>query len=230
MKLPLTVRIFGRRRNILINSPYQHRVSLLTTLLAMLPPSIFFGVYYLITAEGSRQIVEASPSLEQLVRSQDRTESLLILAAVLFYGLGVYLVTLLESHRTAGFLYRVERFLQELRDGRYGGRVNPRRDDNFTFLAHALNEVSANLRRRTEEDLALLDEITTSLEALTARADSPLFRGRDGIDALRGRVEALRSLKRDQMVGEAPPAPTALPHLSDSAGAPTQDPPSALSS
>jgi hypothetical protein len=44
MSEPLTIRVFGRRRNLLVNSHYQHRVSLITTLLALLPPAIFFSI------------------------------------------------------------------------------------------------------------------------------------------------------------------------------------------
>jgi hypothetical protein len=215
MSEPLTIRIFGRRRNLLVNSPYQHRVSLITTLLALLPPAIFFSIYYLITSEGSRRIVEANPSLEQMVRGQDRTESLLILAAVLIYGLGVYLVTLLESHRTAGFLYRVNRSLTELRDGTYGGQVRPRKDDNFTYLAGSLNALSQSLKSGVEEDLAAVDEINRSLESAVASAGSASGHLRDRLLEVRSRLQAFRRLKRSHLGEDAPPLPLGMPQVGD---------------
>ncbi|MFQ5767773.1 MAG: hypothetical protein ACE5ID_07305 [Acidobacteriota bacterium] len=210
----MTSRIFGRRRNFLINSPYQHRLSIITTLLALLPPAIFFGIYELITAEGSRLIVEANPSLAPLVRGQDRTESLLILAAVLFYGLGVYLVSLLESHKTAGFVYRIDVRLKELAQGHYGGAVRPRRDDSFTHLADSINELSATLRKRTEDDLGLLAEIGTSLESLLAGL-GPSAAGAERLQALQGRIEAFANLKRRHLPHQPLPDAQLLPELID---------------
>lgn len=218
MSEPLTVRIFGRRRALLVNGAYQHRLSLFTTLLAMLPPTVFFGVYYLITSEGSRRIVEASPGLEDLVHGQDRTQNLLILAALLFYGLGVYLVSLMQSHRTAGFIWRLNQSLQELRDGRYGRVLRPRKEDSFIHVAETLNSLSRGLMARVEEDLALLKDMGTSLDERLRSAESSS--GRDSLMELRGRIEAMRALKRSCLPDETPPIPAALPDVYDT---PTPD-------
>ena len=215
MSEPLTVRIFGRRREMLVAGAYQHRLSVFTTLLAMLPPAIFFGVYYLITSEGSRRIVDASPGLEQLVRGQDRTENLLILAALLFYGLGVYLVSLMESHRTAGFLWRLDKGLQELRDGRYGAIIRPRRDDHFVHLAETANALSRNLKARIEEDLALLNDIGEYLDQQSNGLQDGGSRRDHGVE-LRGRLEAMRGLKRSCLDDETPVVPAAIPAVFDS--------------
>jgi hypothetical protein len=215
MSEPLTIRVFGRRRNLLVNSHYQHRVSLITTLLAMLPPAIFFSIYYLITSEGSRRIVEANPALEPMVRGQDRTESLLILAAVLIYGLGVYLVTLLESHRTAGFLYRVNRRMQELCDGRYGGQLCPRKDDNFTYLAGSLNKLSHALKSQTEEDLAVLDEMRQAIDSAMAGLGHGTGHSRERLLSLRGRIEAVRRLKQSNLAEEGVDLPDGVPRVTD---------------
>ncbi|MFQ5720247.1 MAG: hypothetical protein ACE5IK_11930 [Acidobacteriota bacterium] len=215
MNEPLTVRIFGRRRELLVDRSYQHRMSLFTTLLAMLPPGIFFGVYYLITSEGSRRIVEASPGLEPLIRGQDRTENLLILAALMFYGLGVYLVSLMESHRTAGFLWRLNQSVRELREGRYGRIFRPRRDDNFTHLAEMTNGLSHDLKSRVEADLALLDDVSRTLDGyLSATPDAAAPRP-ERLTELRGRVEAMRALKRSCLADDAPPVPADIPAVFD---------------
>jgi hypothetical protein len=210
----LTDKIFGRRRNFLVNSPYQHRLSILTTLLALLPPSVFFAIYYLITSEGSQRIVDASPSLENLVRGQDRTESILILSAVLFYGLGVYLVALLETHRTAGLMHRLDGRMKDLQDGHYAGQVHPRRDDNFSHLATSMNALSRTLLERTEDDLAFLDEAALSLDSLAAGMGTEI-RGSERLLALRGRVEALRRLKRSHLVPTGAAVPEVVPEVSD---------------
>jgi hypothetical protein len=203
MNQPLTIRVFGRRRNVLVDRPYQHRLSLMTSLMALLPPALFFGIYSLITAEGSRRIVEASPALENMVQIQNRTESLMILAAVLFYGVGVYLVTLLESHRTAGFIHRINGRLGELMAGQYTGRVTPRKEDHFHYLADTVNRLGTSLEQRASEDLAALDDLSQSLDAVVLGLGATA-EGRTGprLEEVRSRLEAMRRLKAGQI--EAP--------------------------
>ena len=198
--------IFGRRRRMVVHGGYQHRLSLFTALLALLPPGLFFGIYYLMTAESSRRLVEASPSLEPLIRVQDRKEALLVLAALLFYGLGVYLVALLESHRTAGLLHRVQGHLAELGEGHFTGRLHPRRDDHFIEVADSVNRLTESLKRRTEEDIALLDDLALALDEAVAGMGPVGGRPRDRLGELRGRIEALRTLKRGHL-GESTRVP-----------------------
>jgi hypothetical protein len=204
MKQTLTTRVFGRRRNILVDRPFQHRLSLMTALMALLPPALFFGIYSMITTEGSRLIIEANPALEDLVRIQNRTESLMILAAVLFYGIGVYLVTLLESHRTAGFIHRIDGRLKEVSRGNYAGSLKPRRDDHFPFLAATVNRLSEGLHERAEEDLAALDNLGENLnEVILGLGTGSESRAGQKLDEIRHRLEAMRRLKAGQMESAA---------------------------
>ncbi len=215
MKETLTTRVFGRRRNILVDRPYQHRLSLMTALMALLPPALFFGIYSLITTEGSRRIIEANPALENMVRIQNRTESLMILAAVLFYGIGVYLVTLLESHRTAGFIHRIDGRLKELSLGKYAGSLTPRRDDHFHYLAETVNRLSEGMHERAEEDLAALDNLGENLaEVILGLGTGRESRAGQKLDEIRNRLEAMRRLKAGQMES-ATDASISMVHVSD---------------
>jgi hypothetical protein len=215
MKETLTTRVFGRRRNILVDRPYQHRLSLMTALMALLPPALFFGIYSLITTEGSRRIIEANPALENMVRVQNRTESLMILAAVLFYGIGVYLVTLLESHRTAGFIRRIDGRLKELSRGKYAGSLTPRRDDHFHYLAETVNRLSEGMHERAEEDLAALDNLGENLdEVILGLGTGRESRAGQKLDEIRNRLEAMRRLKAGQMES-ATDVNISMVHVSD---------------
>ena len=200
MNQPLSVRVFGRRRNVLVDRPYQHRLSLMTSLMALLPPALFFGIYSLITTEGSRRIVEASPALKDMIRIQNRTESLMILAAVLFYGVGVYLVTLLESHRTAGFIHKINGRLGELMAGQYAGRITPRQEDHFHYLADTVNKLGTSMEQRAGEDLASLDDLSQALDAVVLGLGTTA-EGRIGprLEEVRSRLEAMRRLKAGQL-------------------------------
>lgn len=215
MKETLTTRVFGRRRNILVDRPYQHRLSLMTSLMALLPPALFFGIYSLITAEGSRRIIEASPALEDMVRIQNRTESLMILAAVLFYGIGVYLVTLLESHRTAGFIHRIDGRLSELTSGNYAGALTPRRDDHFRYLAVTTNRLGNALQQRAEDDLSALDTLGEGLdEVILGLGGVGESRAGQKLDEVRRQLEAMRRLKAGQ-IATASKADIAMVQVSD---------------
>jgi hypothetical protein len=215
MKETLSTRVFGRRRNILVDRPYQHRLSLMTALMALLPPALFFGIYSLITTEGSRRLIEANPALENMIRIQNRTESLMILSAVLFYGIGVYLVTLLESHRTAGFIRRINGRLKEIFAGKYAGTVSPRRDDHFHYLATTVNKLSEKLQQGAEEDLTALDKLAENLDGVILGIGSAReSRAGQKLHEVRHHLETMRRLKSGQM--EAPAnAELSMVHVND---------------
>ena len=62
----------------------------------------------------------------------------------------VGLVGILATHRWAGPLYRFQRFLEELAEGRRPGDIRLRDGDELTGFADLLNRVTAPLRREAE--------------------------------------------------------------------------------
>jgi hypothetical protein len=108
--------------------------------------------------------------------------------------------------------------------GHYGGRLNPRKDDNFTYLAGSLNTLSQTLKTETEEDLAVLDEIQQAIDSTAAGLGPATGHARERLLSLRGRLEALGRLKRSRLTVEGQEVPGGAPVVSD-APPPEQDAP-----
>ena len=77
-----------------------------------------------VRAQETHKLAAGVPELETVLLAQDRAETLLIaLASILFLG-GVFLVTVLETHKTVGAVYNLDRRLAEVAEGHYNVRCS----------------------------------------------------------------------------------------------------------
>lgn len=87
-----------------------------------------------------------------------------VAAAVLNFSmiawLGVHL-----SHRIAGPVFAMVRFLRVMASGNYSGQMRVRESDELKYLTRHLNELADALRDRTREDLAALNAVESMLES-----------------------------------------------------------------
>lgn len=87
-----------------------------------------------------------------------------ILAAVLNFSmiawLGIHL-----SHRIAGPVFAMVRFIRVMASGNYTGAMRIRESDELKYLTRHLNDLAEALRDRTREDLGNLEAIETALES-----------------------------------------------------------------
>jgi nitrogen fixation/metabolism regulation signal transduction histidine kinase len=96
-----------------------------------------------------RAVAGQSPELQQLLVAHARFELLLAILASLIFLVGVFVVTILETHKTAGAAFHIGRELERVRDGLYGIQVRLRRGDNLGTLAASFNEMTRALAERT---------------------------------------------------------------------------------
>ncbi len=154
-----------RRRRFVVDPRYQFRASLMMgalvlVLLALLNVSLFVA-----DVQGRRAALAAAPELGDLLRSQDRLELALVAAISVVFLIGVVVVGLLETHRTAGAAFVLRRGLGDVAEGRFAIRLKLRKGDNLQALAEAFNHAASSLHERT---LAEIEE----LERLAERAGS----------------------------------------------------------
>ncbi len=95
--------------------------------------------------------------------------------------LGVAMVTALASlgivltHRVAGPIYALGRFMDQVRDGRYARIRGFRKGDEFPELANTFQDLVTSLRTRETAELAVLQTLTAR-EDLSSEARSVLER------------------------------------------------------
>jgi methyl-accepting chemotaxis protein len=152
-------RLFGRRRRLLVNPRYQLRASILAvvvvfTLLLLLNVSLFFS-----SVQSGRTVLEFAPELGHFIRAQERVQLDLILLGSLVFLLGVFLISFVESHKTAGAAFNLGRRLRDIQTGHYYSRLSLRRRDGLREVEDAFNNMARALSDRTWEEIETLREL-----------------------------------------------------------------------
>jgi hypothetical protein len=157
-----------RRRRYLVDPSHQVRVGLAAVgitllLLVLLDASLFLGRNG--SAGGGGWVLDSG----------------LVAAGSLVFLAGVFGVSILETHRTAGAAKSLRETLERFRGGDWGARARLRRGDNLKALASAFNALAGDLHERRVEDLERLERLSESAERDpegTARALRDLVRER----------------------------------------------------
>ena len=154
-----------RRRRFVVDGGYQYRAAFLAVavallLLLMLNLSLVFS-----TREGSRAAVDLAPELRSMIEAQDRIQIGLVATGSLVFLVGVFLVSILETHRTAGAAFKISRSLDRLREGRLDTRLRLRRGDNLQEIAASVNAMAGALQERAWQDVEWLEGAADRLES-----------------------------------------------------------------
>jgi methyl-accepting chemotaxis protein len=152
------------RRRFLVNKPKQLRAAVLIMgLVAALLLMINFLSYAVRTLE-TKTVTAAEPALREVMSDYDHNEMLLgILASVVVLA-GVFVLTIFETHRTAGAALNIGRQLSRVADGRYDTRLTLRKGDNLRELEEPFNRMTQALRERAAEDAEILEGLAESVE------------------------------------------------------------------
>jgi methyl-accepting chemotaxis protein len=108
--------------------------------------------------------VGAGTSPDAAASASAPTQFGLILAGSLVFLAGVFLVSVLETHRTAGAALKIGRAMERVRSGQLKTRLRLRRGDNLQDLASSFNAMSAALHEKTWEDVEALDAAADRIE------------------------------------------------------------------
>ncbi|MDX1815691.1 MAG: hypothetical protein R3239_07000 [Thermodesulfobacteriota bacterium] len=88
-------------------------------------------------------LAELKPAAEELIILHQR-----IWPAVLFILVGVFLYTLLFSHRIAGPIYRINKAIEMMLRGEYPKSITLRKGDHFQETAELLERLSQQIDRQ----------------------------------------------------------------------------------
>ena len=91
-------------------------------------------------------LAELEPAAEEFLILHRR-----IWPAVLVVLAGIFVYTLLFSHRIAGPIYRINQVLHKMLRGEYPGSVTLRKGDHFQETAELLERLARQLARQREE-------------------------------------------------------------------------------
>ena len=153
-----------RRRRFVVDGGYQYRAAFLAVAVALLLLIILNLSLVFSAREGSRNVKAIAPELREMIEAQDRVQIGLVATGSLVFLVGVFLVSILETHRTAGAAFKIGRSLDRLREGRLDTRLRLRRGDNLQELAASVNAMAGSMQERAWQDVELIEAVAARLE------------------------------------------------------------------
>jgi methyl-accepting chemotaxis protein len=139
--------------------------SLATVLLVL----VNLGFFLLRSAQSSK-LSALAPQTGPVLEKQDATfGAVLVLVSVVVVA-GVFILTIAETHRTAGAIYALRQRLERVRDGDYRVSLKLRQRDTLQDLKEPFGEMVAALRHKA---LAEADELDRVAEGVSTGRASP---------------------------------------------------------
>lgn len=121
----------------------------------------------------------------------------MLLVAPLIVAIGIY-----TSHKIAGPIYRIEKFLRSMADGDLSLSLTLRKNDELISLAGGINRVIDSVKATMKKEKAAIDNISVSMESLRrlgtskpvdqAALDQALDKLNEEVSVLREEVEKYR--------------------------------------
>lgn len=110
-------------------------------------------------------------NVETIENSKTSLNGQLILALVLIhavFSLLVFMISIFFSHKIAGPIYKIKKYLKETRQGRPPNEVTLRKSDYFLDLADEINLSTKNLMEEYYKEYKILDELLLDVEKLSS--------------------------------------------------------------
>ena len=184
-----TVRILGLRRRFLVDRKSQLRAGLLTTGMTLVLLVLLNISLHSSREQSTANILADAPELAPMLQSQSLLEFGLVLASSLVFLIGVFVVTVLETHKTAGAAYNLRRHMENVEQGQYNTRIHLRQDDTLLPLEAAFNAMTMSIESRVWQEVEALECFAERTDTLTGAGDAEQL-GRE----IRARADQLRRL------------------------------------
>lgn len=113
-----------------------------------------------------------------------------ILLSIIFVSPLVALIGIFLSHKIAGPIYRMERFVETMRAGDLTGKLALRQGDELIALANGIDALNEQLRAKTTERKQQLEAIAMELSHLKSGRHSHQ-ESTDAINTLEGQVRRM---------------------------------------
>ena len=156
--------LLGVRRRFLVNKPRQLRTAILIVMLALILLIVVNVIFHALRTTETNTIVASAPSLREVMQDYDRNEMLLVILASVVVLAGVFVVTIIETHRTAGAAFNIARQLSRIADGNLDVEVRLRKGDNLQEIQEPFNAMVATLRDQAADEAAALTRLADQVD------------------------------------------------------------------
>ncbi len=140
-----------RRRHYLIDKKLQLNFAFLLIIVGGINV-VFFGFLFYFFSEHTTAMYEPllieSAIKENIARIENQKFFMTIAIAGLFECILILLLGIFFSHRIAGPLFKISKYLKEVANGRYPGLIKLRKDDMLKNFAENVNSMIISLKDR----------------------------------------------------------------------------------
>ena len=157
----------GQRRNFLVDRKIQLRTTALAAGVVATVLTVFLVTLHLSRERATETLVAHLPALAETLAAQNRIELIFQLASAIVFLIMVVVVTLLETHKTAGAAFNLSRQMNKVRSGEYGTRATLRRGDNLQSVGRAFNEMSIAIDERLWRDIEIFSDLAEQARRIT---------------------------------------------------------------
>jgi signal transduction histidine kinase len=153
----------NNRKIFIINPKFQLKLSFIICLLVLLGSVIYPKTIY----DLFEKIIALQPELAQrYIESRQSLLNVLFLIEGAFLGLA-FLIGIFISHKIAGPMYKMQKYLQDFREGDVDYPLNFRDGDNFQEVADELNITIEHIQNRTEDEIDYLEEVCAYMDNIS---------------------------------------------------------------
>jgi sensor histidine kinase YesM len=155
-----------KRRIYIINPSFQIKFSLLVSFIIFLSSVIYPLTIHNLISTIVDNISASSPELS--AQLTDRKSTLLVILVLWQFGftLLAFITCIFMTHKVAGPLYKLQKYLSAIRDGQYSGKLFFRKGDYFQEVAADINDTFGAIQENYHNDFVYLSEVNEYLNNL----------------------------------------------------------------
>jgi hypothetical protein len=155
-----------KRSILLINPKFQLKISALVCLLAVASSLIYPWTISDLLSGFSNFLQETNPeAAKKIADKQSNLMSFLILWQIGFNGF-IFIYFIRVTHKIAGPMYKMQNFLEEIKNGSPIKKLFFRKGDAFQEVAESLNETLEVIQEERKQDFMYLSEVSSYLKNL----------------------------------------------------------------
>lgn len=154
------------RKIFLINPEFQLKFSFYISLLILISSLLYPITIYNLLSEIMVSMQKVNPRLFSNLSEKRGTLITVLVMWQLGFSALVFIVCIFFSHKIAGPMYKLQKFLLGKINGTEDGKLYFRKGDHFQEIAETVNNVFETIEEQKEEDLAYLNEVKTYINNL----------------------------------------------------------------
>ncbi len=177
-KIAYFIDIMGKRRQFIVHRKSQLRASFMTSAVVLVLLVLLNLSLHSARARSAAAVLQDAPELADMVAAQNRFEFLLGVIASGVFLAGVFVVTVLETHKTAGAALNIARHLDQVKNGNYAVRLRLRKDDNLQIVQEAFNDMTCALQDRAWTEAEILEELSSEIAGVSTPVEAESIAGK----------------------------------------------------